>query len=118
MHEQPEDNLQWSLFVWHGKMAAKPIISLELRYTMIQFLIISGILKLGEKGIRLRLQLLKKFDVSLSFVFSLFFILASKSSDGTKSKSVCELPSLHCHSRKILLPNDAFSERLQRKDGL
>ena len=47
LHEQPEDNLMVSIsrawYIGSYTMAAKPIKSLELHYTVIQFLIIGFI---------------------------------------------------------------------------
>ena len=49
LQEQPEGNLMvafsWAWYIGLSTMAAKPIKSLELHYTTIQFLIISDVFK-------------------------------------------------------------------------
>ena len=52
------------------------------------------------------------------FFFSRPPVAAVKESYGRKSKGLPGLPSVHRSARKVLFPNDAFSEGIQWKDCL
>lgn len=58
------------------------------------------------------------FSLFVWFFFSRPPVAAVKESYGRKSKGLPGLPSVHRSARKVLFPNDAFSEGIQRKDCL
>ena len=58
------------------------------------------------------------FSLFVCFFFSRPPVAAVKESNGRKSKGFLGLPSVHRGARKVLFPNDAFSEGIQRKDCL